>query len=412
MHPPGVPRVALFTDSYFEANGVARTTTSLEAFALERDRPMLVVHGGRVTRLVESGSTTRLELARSRWSSFRLEHDLQFDLALWRHTRRVANVLRWFKPDVLHFTGPSDIGQIGAWLGCRQRIPMVGSWHTNVHEYASRRLQPYLGPCPERVWSPLAATLERQVLAATLLFYTLPRVLLAPNAEWRRAIETRTRKPVLIMTRGVDTMEFTPSRRSRQDAALNIGYVGRLSTEKNVRTLVAAQDALRAAGILNARFTIVGDGAERGWLEERLQPAEFTGVLRGRRLAEAYANLDLFVFPSETETVGNVVLEALASGVPVIAMARGGTKFIAGDTAGALLANDQDELVRLTVELARDRGRRVRMAAAARETALTRSWTPVFDVVYRAYDIAIAQVSRDEQPLEDARVPVPVKQSA
>ena len=126
MHPTGVPRVALFTDSYSEANGVARTTTCLEAFALERDRPMLVVHGGRVTQLVESGSTTRLELARSRWSSFRLEHDLQFDLALWRHTRRVAKVLRWFKPDVLHFTGPSDIGQIGAWLGCRQRWSQWG----------------------------------------------------------------------------------------------------------------------------------------------------------------------------------------------------------------------------------------------------------------------------------------------
>src|SRR5262249_31102609 len=91
-----VPRVALFTDSYYEANGVARTATALEAFAADQERPLLVVHGGTANQIVESGSVVRLELARWRSTSFNLDHDLRFDVALWRHACRVARVLRWF----------------------------------------------------------------------------------------------------------------------------------------------------------------------------------------------------------------------------------------------------------------------------------------------------------------------------
>ena len=406
------PRVALFTDSYYEANGVARTATALEAFAWARDRALLVIHGGDATQMIESGSVIRLELARSRRSSFSLEHDLRFDLALWRHARRVAKVLQWFRPDVLHFTGPSDVGLLAVCLGRRGRIPMVGSWHTNIHEYASRRLLPSLESLGDRTRTRIGSAVERHVLALTMLFYSLPRVILAPNAEWRQSLEARTKKPTFVMTRGVDTMLFTPARRTRTDGIVNIGYVGRLSTEKNVRALAALQDALWAGGIVETRFTIVGDGCEREWLRRRLPGAEFTGVIRGERLADAYANLDLFVFPSETETVGNVVLEAMASGVPVLAMARGGTRFVASSTNGALLARDEKEFVDLGVQLVSDNLRRSRMSDAARETAQTRSWSAVFDVVYQAYDAARARTGRARQPLGGARPPVPAKQSA
>ena len=121
---------------------------------------------------------------------------------------------------------------------------------------------------------------------------------------------------------------------------MNIGHVGRLSPEKSVRQLQAIQTALAADGLTNVRFTVVGDGRERPWLREHLRRAELTGVLRGDALAIAYANMDLFVFPSETETVGNVVLEAMASGVPVVAMAHGGPKFIADPGRSAILAAD------------------------------------------------------------------------
>src|SRR5262249_17733331 len=134
-------KVALFSDSHYEANGVARTTCALERYAEQRGLPLLSVHAGPSTGVTAEGSVLRLELKRSQLSPFRLEHDLRFDVAMWRHLRRVMRELRAFAPDVLHFTGPSDIGLLGVYAGCRLGLPMVGSWHTNLHEYASRRLR-------------------------------------------------------------------------------------------------------------------------------------------------------------------------------------------------------------------------------------------------------------------------------
>ena len=413
MGMTNVPRVALFTDSYYEANGVARTAASFEAFAAARERPLLVVHGGEATQLVESGSVVRLELARWRRTSFALDHDLRFDLALWRHVRRVADVVRWFRPDVLHFTGPSDVGQLAAALGRRLGVPMVGSWHTNLHEYASRRLLQRFAGLREQTRLRMRLSVEHHALAVTMLFYRLPRVVLAPNEEWKAQIEWRTGKPTFLMTRGVDTDLFTPARRRRTDAGVvNIGYVGRLSAEKNVRALARVRAALAAAGASHVRFTVIGDGAERSWLQARMPDAGFTGVLRGDQLADAYANLDLFLFPSETETVGNVVLEAMASGVPVVAMARGGPKFIAASPASAMLAQTEDELVEFTTRLVRDGVRRRAMGVAARASSLERSWAAVFETVYGAYEVAIGLATRGERRAEDSLVAVPEKQSA
>ncbi len=136
-----LPRIALFSDSYHEANGIARTAVAIEACARRRNIPLLSVHPGPETRLVHDGSIVRLDLARSGLCSFGLEHGLRFDPAMWRHAGRAAEIVEWFAPDVLHFTGPGDVGQLGAYLGHRLSIPMVASWHTNLHECASRRLR-------------------------------------------------------------------------------------------------------------------------------------------------------------------------------------------------------------------------------------------------------------------------------
>jgi glycosyltransferase involved in cell wall biosynthesis len=384
------PRVAFFTDSYYEANGVARTAAALQTYAAQHDLPMLLVHGGRTTAISTSGSIVRLELERSAATSFALDHDLWFDVALWRHGRRVARLLKEFRPDVLHFTGPSDIGQLGAWLGLRQHVPMVASWHTNLHEYAARRLSKHVRH------EPTLRCVEKWALAVTLLFYRIPRVVLAPNVDWQSVLQQRTRKPTAVMTRGIDTRAFTPDRRTKSGDEVNVGYVGRLSTEKNVALLPELERALIHAGI-DYRFTIVGNGTDGAWLRARMKRADFTGVLRGDALASAYADMDVFVFPSETETVGNVVLEAMASGVPVVAMSRGGHRFITLADRSALIADTTEEFVALTLALARDGERRRAMGANAREDACERSWDAVFEGVYRSYAAAIALAHPTEQ---------------
>ena len=308
-----IPRIALFSDSYHEANGVARTAHAIEACAKRRNIPLLSVHAGPETRLVHDGSVARLDLKRSSLVSFGLDHGLRFDPLMWRHFGRVAETVRWFSPDVLHFTGPSDVGQLGACLGHRLNIPMVASWHTNLHEYASRRLRvDWLG---EARRDDAKAWVEKQALRLLMLFYKIPRVVLAPNVELAELLEAGTGRPTFLMSRGVNTDVFTPARRRGPNAIVNIGYVGRLSAEKNVRLLHAVESELDAEG-LDVRFTVVGEGSEREWLRQHMLRAEFTGVLRGEALADAYAQMDIFAFPSETDTVGNAVLEAMASGVP------------------------------------------------------------------------------------------------
>ena len=133
------------------------------------------------------------------------------------------------------------------------------------------------------------------------------------------------------------------------------GYAGRLAVEKNVHFLPRIEDALIAAGISNFRFLIVGDGNERDRLGAEMKHAVLPGVPRGESLAEAYANMDIFVFPSRTDTFGNVVLEALASGVPAVVTANSGGKFIVRSGETGFIAQTDSAFLRCVLELTRDR---------------------------------------------------------
>src|SRR5262249_5140397 len=148
----------------------------------------------------------------------------------------------------------------------------------------------------------IAGFAERKSLQLTMRFCRLAHLQFAPNPELVDFVRERTGRPTFLMERGIDTTLFDPIRRSRSDSDFVIGYVGRLSPEKNVRKLAALERALTEAGAGRFRFLIVGDGGERSWLAEHMQRAELPGILRGERLAEAYANMDAFVFPSETDT--------------------------------------------------------------------------------------------------------------
>ena len=138
-------------------------------------------------------------------------------------------------------------------------------------------------------------------------------------------------------------------------------------------------------GVENFRFLIVGHGGDEGWLRERLHRAEFTGVLRGEALYAAYANMDLFVFPSHTDTFGNVVLEALSSGVPAIVTPDGGPKTIVRDGKTGRIVPD-DRFASAIAQVLADPLQHSAMRHAARAYALSASWDSVFEGIYAAYE--------------------------
>jgi phosphatidylinositol alpha 1,6-mannosyltransferase len=386
------PRVAYFPDSFHEINGVAHTSRNFVAYAERHGLPFLCVRaGGRETAFEQTGELRTLELGRSR-ASVRMEKDLEFDAIFWRYAGTIRRELERFRPDVIHITGPSELGIFGAYFAWELDVPLAASWHTNVHEYAARRMGWLTQHLSERQGAVTENGVEAGALWATSQFYKLAKVLFAPNDELCRMLEKTTGRPCYLMQRGVDTEWFAPAHRTRgaQDSTVVLGYVGRLSVEKNVALLARVERELVAMDVGGMRFLIVGHGSEEAALRRELRQAEFAGVLRGPALAEAYANMDVLVFPSHTDTFGNVVLEALASGVPAVVTPDGGPKYIVRDQETGFVTQD-DRFAEAIAELVRDRARLERMRLTAREYALGCSWDAVFERVYAGYETALAQ---------------------
>ena len=381
------PRLAYFPDSFHEVNGVAHTSRHFEAFARRRNLPFLCIRAGdRAQSLTEDGNVWTLELPRG-FLSFALEKDLRFDPAFLRHIPLIGETLDRFQPDIVHITGPSEIGMLGAGLARHLDVPLAASWHTNVHEYLARRSDWFLRLLPERQSAATAQRIQDMALATAAFFYSGACVLFAPNHELCAELTARTGRPCHLMPRGVDAILFHPSKRRRNpsDKEFVLGFVGRLSVEKNIALLVEIEQQLDRMGIGNYRFLIVGHGGDEAWLRERLRRAEFTDVLRGEELSAAYASMDLFVFPSHTDTFGNVVLEALASGVPAIVTPDGGPKSIVRDHLTGRIVADEDFAAAIAAIIANPVQHEA-MSIAARAYAETASWDSVFEGMYAAYE--------------------------
>ena len=364
---------------------MANTSRQFEAFARRRGLETLIVCGGTEDAVVKDGCVTRMICRRSRLG-FPLDKNHDFDLSFWRHYSRMLDAVRRFAPDIVHITGPSDVGQLGVLLAHQLSVPLAASWHTNLHEYAERRASGLLGFLPEGARREAGRMIRDASLAIILRFYKIARVLFAPNPELIDLLAKGTGKPVHPMNRGVDTNLFRPERRDRSGGPFTIGYVGRLTVEKNIHFLAELEAALDAAGFSGYCFSIVGQGAEEDWLRSRMRHADFHGVLKGEALARAYANMDVFVFPSRTDTFGNVVLEALASGAPAIVTDAGGPRFIVRDAETGFVASNLHEFVFHIRRLADERQQLTKMRAAARTSALEWSWDTIFDGIYEKYE--------------------------
>jgi len=381
-------RVAFFPDTYDEIDGVANTSRQFEAFARRHDLPFLTIHGGADDVFETNGSTTRMKCHRGR-IGFAIDKKHDFDLAFWRHMNAVEEVVTKFDPDIVHITGPSDVGQLGVAIAHRLRIPLAASWHTNLHQYAEMRASDWLRFLPKSLQPRVGGVIREATLRTTLRFYHIAQVLFAPNQELMDMIEKGTGKTCHPMNRGVDTELFNPQRRECGDDAFVVGFVGRLSVEKSIRDLVEVEQHLLRSGVTNYRFLVVGQGAEEPWLRAHMKQVEFTGILRGEELAKAYASMDVLAFPSHTDTYGNVVLEAFASGLPAVVTNDGGPRFIVRDGETGFVTNDLADFSDAVLWLARNPAKLESMRRAARTQAMTRSWDAVFESVYAAYEYGL-----------------------
>lgn len=337
--------------------------------------------------------------------TFPLDRSHEYDLALWQRFREVARLVKDFDADMVQITGPGDLGMLGAYVAYKLKLPLVATWQTNVHQYARCRLARVVTFLPERWREKFLSAVERWSFDAAMLFYRVPRFTFAPNVEMVERLGRATGRPCFLMSHSVDTATFRPENRDRSDGTFTIGYVGRLTAEKNVRWLAALEKALLERGHRDFKLVVVGDGGEASWLQRNMTTAEFTGVLRGPSLWRAFANMDLFVFPSETDTFGLVVLEALSSGVPTVVTASGGPKFTVRHGETGYVARNFEDFVDCTARLMTQPELLSRMSVAAREYALSTSWERIFEGMYKTYDRCLNVAdSVPQQVLDVARV--------
>jgi glycosyltransferase involved in cell wall biosynthesis len=373
-------KIALFTDTFPpDVNGVAKT--------LERWVRYLEKRGAecKVFAPQKEGSVAVDSLSVERFYSipFILYPECRFTIPNPVH---LSKALKQFQPLLVHVATPFNLGLLGNRFARKMKVPLVASYHTNFDQYLKfyniQLLEPlywrYMNwfhqPC-RKVYVPSASTLEH--IGAKGI----------GNLEvWSRGIDTERFRPhvdrhEVLSAYGVDPAKFV------------ILYVGRIAAEKNIDVLMNVIDALPHHIRTNSHIILAGDGPLLPTLSEQYKRSDitFTGYVQGKPLADLFAAADIFLFPSEHETFGNVVLEAMASGTPVIGAASGGVRDIVRDGETGFLRPPGDiggfvqavDTLFGSVELRRS------MGLNARQYSIQQSWDAIFDRLYCSYESVV-----------------------
>jgi len=356
-------RVALVTSSYnYIPDGVALTLNRLVGYLESQGVEVLVF--APVARAAAFAHQGLIVPIPSVPMPARPEYRLALGLPRAARERLAA-----FDPDIIHIAVPDFLGHQALAVGKAMGVPVVASYHTRYDTYlkyygldflqesVARRLRKFFAACRE-VYVPSASMAE---------------VLLAQGAGAN----------IHLWVRGVDTSRFNPAKRSQAwrlargiaPDEVVVAFFGRLVREKQVGLVAEVFQRLTALGIPH-RGMFVGDGPERAALEKAAPGAVFAGFLNGEDLASAYASSDIFLFPSDTETFGNVTLEAMASGLPTAcADATGSRSLVEPGVTGHLVATGDVEGFTAAVQsMILDGSLRLGMGMAARRRALRFSW--------------------------------------
>ena len=302
---------------------------------------------------------------------------------------RVRRDLEQFNPNVVHVSSPDIVGHRAVSWARRHKIAAVASVHT--------RFDTYLAYYHLQALEPLARGIMRR-------FYHRCEVVLAP-AESTAAIlrAQRMNRDIMIWSRGIDRAQFNPERRDMKwrrsfgiaDDEMVIAFLGRVVMEKGLDVFADAIHAFATFG-LKHRVLVIGEGPARPWFQEQLPQAIFLGEQTHSELAHALASADVLLNPSLTEAFGNVTLEAMACGLPVLAAeATGATNLVRSGITGTLVdGTDPDEFAEALANYARDPKVRRAHGKAGLEVAKRMDWDTINSHVIRAYKHAIVKRQR------------------
>ncbi|MDQ2868824.1 MAG: glycosyltransferase [Verrucomicrobiota bacterium] len=360
---------AWFTDTLEDVNGVATTIRKMTASAVEAGADLTVVTSRSEISIADIPIRNFKPIGEFELPEYELQK-LSFPPIL----RMLDYIQREGFTEIIIST-PGPIG-ITALLAAKMlNLQTSGIYHTDFPQYI-------------RILTD-DSFLESVAWRYMHWFYGQLDTVFVNSEQYRKSWIDRGFAPekLKILPRGLDTALFTPEKRSdafwkrfgRSNGEVRLLYVGRVSKEKDLDTLADAYKTLRKEKV-PVKLYVVGDGPYLRELQSALPDVVFTGYLAGEELATAYASADLFVFPSTTDTFGNVVIEAQASGVPVIVSDTGGPKELVDQDVNGVVTKSRDaaDLARAIRELVTDKKKRSEMSRQARSAVVNRSWPNAF----------------------------------
>lgn len=378
-------KVAIFTDTFFpQINGVTKTLGKLKEYFDQREIDYLIFAPDDSMK-----SNGNFEENIQRMISFRFFLYPECRLSVPNYFR-IKNMLNEYKPDLIHIVTPFNLGLCGLKYATSYNIPLVSSYHTNFTHYLD-----YYN----------LNLLEKPIWSFFKWFHGHCELNFCPSQATLEELRRNGINNLAIWDRGIDTRFYSPDYRNKElrrnyglEDKITLLYVGRLAPEKNLSLLIKSMKLLDQKYRDKVKLLITGDGPLLNELKaDSSQNIIFTGYMKGKELSKIYASADIFAFPSITETYGNVILEAMASGLPVVSFLEGGISENLIDSYNGLACKEisPKAFASKLEKLITNKELRLELANNACEYALNKSWDNVFDRLVANYQKVVDYNSKE-----------------
>ncbi len=379
-------KIAIFTDTFLpQINGVTNTLSKMKDYMDQRDIEYMFMIPGDISEKEQLQNIISFQSAR-----FFLYPECRLTFPNYLE---VAKQMDEFEPDLIHVATEFSLGMMGLKYARKNKITVTASYHTDFPGYMDYYGLPFLKPT---VWNFL------------LWFHSFAFLNFAPSKHTANQLIDKGMENVRVWGRGIDINKYSPefySKEVREDFAqadeLLLLYVGRIAPEKELNVLMEAAEILDRKNI-SYTLLMVGDGPSRKLFEEKKLPnVKFLGYKSGNELQNLYSSSDIFVFPSRSETYGNVILEAMASGLPVVSVLEGGVKenLIEGYNGIACEPGSGQSFADGIEKFVKNESLRRQMSQNARNHADRMDWNTVFDQLFNEFELLVENETKSKKKM-------------